>query len=184
MSLNRPRPDRSRVARRLCRGAGGAWEIGESSRRRRRFRTWRQSCRKRIAPPSAAVGKLRLELAMSRLGALSRPDHPGRVSTLQASPDGTDQSSNWLAGCLLSQARVLLLSATPPRYTLADECETDDHFRTSQTTLPASRRIEDGRFRTLLDQHRNGVFAGLNAGGELGARKTQLRANFGRSWAD
>ena len=102
--------------------------------------------------------------------------------------DGTDQSSELARGLFtFRQARVLLLSATPYKmYTLADECETDDHFRDFVQTIAFLHHDESKTtaFRTLLDQYRNGVFSlGSNAERRPCCRaRTPSNARCGRSW--
>jgi hypothetical protein len=143
-----------------------------------RFQTWRKNLPEEDrAAQRQVVGKLRLELATSCLGALEPDliilDEFQRFKHLL---DGTDQSSDLAQRLFTFQdARVLLLSATPYKmYTLADECETDDHFRDFVKTIAFLHNDESktAAFRTLLDQYRNGVFSlGSNATGELAASK-------------
>ena len=134
-----------------------------------RFQTWRKDL-----PPDdrsaqrALVGRLRLELAISCLGALEPDliilDEFQRFKHLL---DGTDRAGD-LARELFDfgDARVLLLSATPYKmYTMADEAESDDHFSDFLQTVTFlqkdSERTEG--FRKSLEAYRNGIFAASTA---------------------
>lgn len=151
-----------------------------------RFATWRQNLPEDDRTLQRdLIGTLRLELAVSCLGALEPDliilDEFQRFKHLL---DGTDNASA-LAQELFNfgNARVLLLSATPYKmYTIAEESQSDDHFRDFLQTVQFLQR-EPGRteaFKNDLDAYRNALFAvGTPAGGKLvearGAVEAELR---------
>jgi hypothetical protein len=130
-----------------------------------RFSNWRQT----LPPEDWAlqrelVGTLRQQLAVSCLGAL-QPDLIilDEFQRFKHLLDGTDTASA-LAQELFNfgDARVLLLSATPYKmYTIAEEAQSDDHFRDFLQTvrfLQADESRTEG-FKKSLDSYRNGLFA-------------------------
>lgn len=117
------------------------------------------------------VGRLRAALASSCLNALE-PDLVilDEFQRFKHLLDGTDKAGDLAQGLFsFPDARVLLLSATPYKmYTLAEEVETDDHFRDFIQTV---RFLHDdpektSAFQASLGRYRDGVFALGRGGGQ------------------
>jgi hypothetical protein len=147
-----------------------------------RFSTWRQNLPEddRLLQREL-VGTLRLELAVSCLGAL-QPDLIilDEFQRFKHLLDGTDQASA-LAKELFNfgDARVLLLSATPYKmYTIAEEVENDDHFRDFLQTVSFLQADTEKTkaFKSSLDAYRDGLFAlGTSAAATLDVAKQAVQ---------